>query len=196
MCGPYGTALLPEISPETSNILAIAGGTGVSLTLPVVLAATASPSFAGAPINFVWIIRRAPNTQWISRELDELKRRAALQSTNLRIKIFVTQEDSNAADSEVPIVDIDEKDNTISVAKGSSSGSEISSSSIEKGRQSNFSITYLTGQRPSLQEMVEEFIESRASSSWRTRVIASGPASSKEPISLIPLLTRFSLVSF
>lgn len=178
LCGPYGTALLPVISPETTNILAIAGGTGISLTLPLVLAATALPVFVGAAIDFVWIIRRASNTQWISQELAELKRRAARLNVDLRIHVFVTQEDPKATDAEVPIVDvdIDEKDPAVSAMKGPSPGSDASICSVEEG-QRNFKITYLRAQRPSLHELVTEFVESRASSKLRTRVIASGPAS-------------------
>lgn len=177
LCGPYGTALLSEISPETTNMLAIAGGTGISLTLPLVLTATASPIFVGAAIDFVWIIRRASNTQWISQELAELKRRAARLNLDLRIYIFVTQEDPRATDAEVQVVDagVDEKDLAVSAIKASPrSGALINST---ERTQSNFKMTYLRAQRPSLHELVTDFVESRASSKWRTRVIASGPAS-------------------
>jgi len=54
-CGPYGTALLTSKS-EPTNRLAIAGGTGVSLTLPLVLAATASSDFAVVAIDLIWIV--------------------------------------------------------------------------------------------------------------------------------------------
>ncbi|KAF4624334.1 hypothetical protein G7Y89_g13838 [Cudoniella acicularis] len=97
LCGPYGTAILlsrPNIGPEVTNILAIAGGTGVSLTLPLVLAATSSPFFSGVPIDFIWIIRRSSNMQWISSELEELKHRSSNANLNLRIHIFITQEQS------------------------------------------------------------------------------------------------------
>jgi ferric-chelate reductase len=90
LCGPYGTALLPALSTEWTNILAIAGGTGVSLTIPIVLVVTSSLAFIGAAIDFVWIIRRQSNTSWITSDLEELKQRAASRKYDLHTHIFVT----------------------------------------------------------------------------------------------------------
>jgi NAD(P)H-flavin reductase len=176
LCGPYGTPLLSSISPEITNILAIAGGTGISLTLPLVLATTASPWFAGATVDFVWIIRRASNIQWISNELSELKQRASQGNLDLRIHIFITQEDTE--EKGAGIINSDEKEMTIEATKGSSSTSEGSVSSLEKcEQQRNYKLTYLKAQRPSLHDIVTDFLSSRASSLHRTRVVASGPAS-------------------
>jgi NAD(P)H-flavin reductase len=91
LCGPYGTALLKPKS-EPTNILAIAGGTGVSLALPIVLAATASNNIVQVAVDFIWIIRRQSNLQWIARELDELKRRASSDAINFRVHVYVIQE--------------------------------------------------------------------------------------------------------
>jgi hypothetical protein len=95
LSGPYGTTLLPSFpntGPETTNIIAIAGGTGISLALPVILAATSVSLFANAAIDFIWIIRRSTNIRWVSQELEQLKTRTLLARRNLRIHVYVTQE--------------------------------------------------------------------------------------------------------
>ena len=179
LCGPYGTALLPKKSiPETTNILAIAGGTGVSLTLPVVLAATSSQAFERAAVDFVWIIRRTSNIQWIAAELQELKSRSALDNTNLNIHIFITQEkEASASNPSSPQMSALDEKTTAEIdikplSLPSSSSSEKAPSSNE-----NFNITYLNSAHPSLHEIIDTFMESRAQTEYRTRVIASGPAS-------------------
>jgi hypothetical protein len=56
-CGPYGKGLFRTAKngsgPEITNILTIVVGTGVSLTLPLVLAATSDSAFDGAAIGFI-----------------------------------------------------------------------------------------------------------------------------------------------
>lgn len=179
-CGPYGTTLLPAAASsaeEVTNILAVAGGTGVSLTLPVVLAATLSPTFDGAAIDFIWIIRRSSSISWISAELNELKRRSSMnRHLNINIHIYVTQEDGTKGTT-LPQANSLGEDKAIDIeieplteADSSSSRSEVDS------RNLNFKVSYLNSRHPSLQNIVSEFIETRASFDYRTRVIASGPS--------------------
>ncbi|KAH8592699.1 ferric reductase like transmembrane component-domain-containing protein [Bisporella sp. PMI_857] len=66
LTGPYGVPLISNSSNiEPTNIPTTAGGTGVSLTLPIVLADILSPAVGGTVIEFIW--------------------------TNLNIQIIVTQ---------------------------------------------------------------------------------------------------------
>jgi NAD(P)H-flavin reductase len=168
MCGPYGTPLLSAKS-ETANILAIAGGTGVSLTLPVVLAATASTQFEGAAIDFVWIIRRASNAEWIATEILELKQRSReAKNLNLRVHLYVTQE----SDTSKPVNSSSDKITTVSNTESISPADSQNSPSL---KSNNSSITYLNSQQPSLNEIVKTFMATRAQAVFRTRVIASGP---------------------
>lgn len=134
------------------------------------------------------------NLDWIATELAELKRRAEMQNIDLRIHIFVTQESSTGSDSdansaaepEIPIVDVDEKHNAITSMLPTASSTTSSSSSCKSGEKGcstvsekglNFKITYLQSKRPCLGTLVEGFVEGRASSGYKTRVVASGPAS-------------------
>ncbi|TVY84013.1 Ferric reductase transmembrane component [Lachnellula suecica] len=193
LSGPYGTPLIPSLpntGPEVTNILAIAGGTGISITLPVVLAATSNELFANAAIDFIWVIRRATNVQWIAQELEELKARAELSGRNLRMHIYVTQEQETSAletnslrtsekgDPEIKVTPVPagccspqvvpvEEEKTVTACCASETG---------QFKCKEFCTTCLNSCHPSLEGIVAGFVESRASSSYRTWVIASGPA--------------------
>lgn len=172
LCGPYGTPLLPSIfnsGPEPTNILAIAGGTGVSLTLPVVLAASQSTAFSGAAIDFIWIIRRVSNIEWIASEVETLKYLSRNIGVHLRIHIYVTR--ASDVVSETTTIMNKEKDSASDNVEPILS--EISARSEDDGK---YNVTHLNCQHPSLQNIVSEFMETQASAEFRTRVIASGPA--------------------
>jgi NAD(P)H-flavin reductase len=175
LCGPYGTALLSSHSNtgiEACNLLAIAGGTGISLTLPVVLSASSSPVFTGIPIDFIWMIRRASNLSWISSELAELKKRAADANLDLRIHIYITQESSPSA-SAPPSITAKTLDDSISPVEKSC----CSSSSISSSTPQTYVETFMDSVHPSLDIITKNFLETRARNGFRTRVIASGPQS-------------------
>ncbi|KFX90148.1 hypothetical protein O988_08321, partial [Pseudogymnoascus sp. VKM F-3808] len=73
LTGPYGAA----IAPGTGNLLAVAGGTGISFALPVVLAALekGGESRAGL-VQLVWVVRRVRDLKWVENEMEGLKERA------------------------------------------------------------------------------------------------------------------------
>jgi len=175
LCGPYGTPLLPPFSnntPDITNILAIAGGTGVSITLPVVLSATSSPAFASAAIDFVWVVRRTSILEWIATEIETLKRRAASSSANLNIRIYITQ--TTGPDSEPVSPDASQEKIAVADIKPLPA---TSSSPIERvcERYDAVKTTFLNARHPSLREIVLDFMDARANTDYRTRVIASGP---------------------
>ncbi|KAF2139841.1 uncharacterized protein K452DRAFT_335742 [Aplosporella prunicola CBS 121167] len=95
LTGPYG----PPVSPaHDENILAVAGGTGITFALPIALSALAHP-VAGSTrkIDLVWAIRRAQNVAWLAPELAELRARMlAGRAPGLRVRVFVTREDGAA----------------------------------------------------------------------------------------------------
>lgn len=71
--GPYGGSV---VDPEVPNLLTIAGGTGISFTMPVVMAALNDPSPAAAQknIELVWIVRHVQNLAWLAPEVAALRR--------------------------------------------------------------------------------------------------------------------------
>lgn len=177
LSGPYGEQLLkPEEEP--TNILAIAGGTGISLTLPLVLAATASDAkiYEGRAIDFVWIVRRSSCLEWIREEFEEVKGRARNAGMNLNIHIYITQEEDPESEGKTHEAVInDEK--TVMETDDKAMVNSISSSSSE-GSSGGFKVSYLGGCKcchPDLKEVVNRFMQERAGNAYRTRVIASGP---------------------
>ncbi|KAF7905351.1 uncharacterized protein EAF01_005872 [Botrytis porri] len=177
LSGPYGEQLLRP-TEEPTNILAIAGGTGISLTLPLVLAATASDAkiYEGRAIDFVWIVRRSSCLDWIREELEEVKGRARDAGMNLNIHIFITQEeDPDSEGKKEATITNDEK--TVMEMDDKAMVNSISSLSPEGG-SGGFKVSYLGGCQcfhPDLKQVVNSFMQERAGNAYRTRVIASGP---------------------
>lgn len=67
--GPYGVSITNN---EVSNVLAISGGTGITYTLPIVMAALSDTSHV-RNIELVWTVRHLDNLAWIGSELAYLK---------------------------------------------------------------------------------------------------------------------------
>ncbi|ESZ92083.1 hypothetical protein SBOR_7540 [Sclerotinia borealis F-4128] len=176
LSGPYGEALLNP-KEEPTNILAIAGGTGISLTLPLVLAATSSHAtlYEGRAIDFVWIVRRSSCLEWITEELEEIKRRTYDTGLNVHVHIYVTQEKAPSEEESDDAIINDEK----TVMETDDKAMADSVSSLGSGENSaGFKISFLGGCKcchPDIKEMVKSFMQERAGDAYRTRVIASGP---------------------
>ncbi|KAK8858381.1 hypothetical protein IAR55_002608 [Kwoniella newhampshirensis] len=78
--GPYGINILQDLTPDT-NVLCVAGGTGITFVLPVLLHLAECPPTSGL-IHLVWVVRNEANVEWIAPELGQLRKRE-------RVKIFV-----------------------------------------------------------------------------------------------------------
>ncbi|KAK7510392.1 ferric-chelate reductase-like protein [Phyllosticta citriasiana] len=152
LTGPYGEKVLHE-DGEVDNMLAIAGGTGISFTLPVATAAIGNAK----TIDLVWIVRKAANVAWIAPELLELK--AAMKEgyvPGLRIKIFVTRD----------------------AQKSTEASSQALSRKVEEvlAPQANFSVEWLADHHPSSRDVLGAFVDRAAAQGGRCQVVASGPA--------------------
>lgn len=193
LLGPYGSSVVDR---EASNILAIAGGTGISFTLPVVEAALADPSSHTRNVEMVWIIRHVENLAWIAPELLVLKSKLSHQSTPIieddvkpggktavqyinngkrfRIRIFVSRAPETRTHLHTEAGH--EKDLEISSASSSNS-TPTHSQEVQELLQPHpdFAVTYLDHQHPSILSIVDTFINDTVSTG-RTRVVASGPA--------------------
>ncbi|KAL9620925.1 MAG: hypothetical protein Q9160_004578 [Pyrenula sp. 1 TL-2023] len=92
--GPYGRSIFERNRiPNDTNILCVAGGTGITYILPVIIdvlshAQTLSPS--SRALELIWMIRRKGDMQWISEELNRLR---SARSANFKIRVFVTREE-------------------------------------------------------------------------------------------------------
>jgi ferric-chelate reductase len=158
LAGPYG---IPFPHQDTSHLLAIAGGSGVSFTLPVVQELLLRSSHTnggkeggGGVIDFIWIIRHHRDLLWIAEELASLKSELK-ENLGLRIKIFVTREAAAASSSSL---EQDEKSAAVvaseAAAETSSSSSEENLSNPEKFAQSTTLQTITSSQKHDLSSLL------------------------------------------
>ncbi|EGR44885.1 uncharacterized protein TRIREDRAFT_23353 [Trichoderma reesei QM6a] len=89
LTGPYGANIMEALEPN-SNVLCIAGGTGVSFVLPVLLRLSQSTKSANRKLQLIWAIKRASDVKWIERELEALKQVSA--DANVDVSVFVTRD--------------------------------------------------------------------------------------------------------
>ena len=199
--GPYGASI---INDEVSNVLAISGGTGITYTLPVIMAALADDSPV-RNIELVWTIRHLENLTWIGRELAHLRlqldqtctrtwshhdedklEKAPVVSVEtkkrFRIRIFVTRPDARMLARRQPPTRPrrpDEKNEDSGFDDKLSPVSSVSShydTEIEDLVQehANFSVTYLDNARPDVKALVDGFMDGTVEKG-RTQVVGSGP---------------------
>lgn len=176
MTGPYGPGLPGDATP---NVLTVAGGTGVTFTLPIVFESLRQSLVPQSLVEFVWVVRHAEDLLWLDQELGHLK---SLLHTNpgLYISIFVTREQRQDLDpsSAAPIAAT-----TITNDPEKTATSSSSSLSNYKSLQGlllkdhdRFSIEYV-GQRPSMSAIIDTFMERANKRGGYIQVFGSGPDS-------------------
>nr|KAK5436933.1 hypothetical protein LTR18_009298 [Exophiala xenobiotica] len=179
LTGPYGGSIVGHQSEDT-NVLCVAGGTGVTFVLPVLqfIAMQQSPQ-PDRRIELIWAIRRDDDLMWVKPELDLLRRAGAAH--NLKIRIFVTREnarpnvESALARSTSKSHVVEDKNEVMS---DSSSADEFkTSSNREAGLLSIQHASSLeenpVSRHPDLRALVNGFVNSTVRGS--TTVYASGP---------------------
>jgi len=138
LSGPYGVSEVDNLS-STTNILCIAGGTGITYTLPVLLSQiTGCNCSSPRKLKLIWAIRQKPDMKWVQPELDRLHE--ASKSVDLDIQIFVTREApihlDNTNTSTLPaskineIVTINEKDTTASYSPSMTSSDSSANTTV------------------------------------------------------------------
>jgi len=163
LAGPYGRAY-PSYGAQ--NVLAVAGGTGVSFTLPIVREVlrqrvACGPLFA---VEFVWVVKRARDLLWVREELGELRANAE-GWRGLGVRVFVTRETEGAygvADGKT-LGDVAEGETTVSELVRVLNGA------------SGCSVSFLGGRHPAIGEVVGSFVERAAMVGGNVEVVGSGP---------------------
>jgi ferric-chelate reductase len=177
LAGPYGQSILStELLQEDINILCVAGGTGVTFILPVLLQLSRQTGFTSRSglIEFVWVIRRKADTEWLKSELDELVA-AAEVCANFRVRVFVTREGDTDADAQVQ--DLEKKE----LVKDAIQRTE---SNASRDGEAPFTIQFMgsnsgdagfagTDRHPDVASHVTDFVARTVHGP--TRVLASGP---------------------
>lgn len=184
LTGPFG---LGSLEPGAQNTLAVAGGTGISFALPIIMEVIErSKKHAGKKgahgkkrtVELAWVIRRGRNVEWSWKELEYLLNQKT-EGIDLRIRIFVTRDTDPGATALV----VEEKytmEKEVSVTQDipSSSTSSLNSqstckaSALAKDRQ-NVLVEWLGDQHPCMNRIVDEFMQ--RTSGGRTQVVGSGP---------------------
>jgi NAD(P)H-flavin reductase/DMSO/TMAO reductase YedYZ heme-binding membrane subunit len=175
LAGPYGapTTKFLEINPDT-NVLCIAGGTGISFVLPVLLSLISEPRVlcTSRMIQLVWVVRKHSDMEWIREELDTINRSA---TARINVHLFVTREDDSlAARSARKSIPASEKELGATPTSSSSLSVEAEKSHPQKKSTAFDSIMLepSTG-RPHLSTLVKDFVSSTVTGA--TCVYASGP---------------------
>ncbi|KAK4189066.1 putative ferric reductase transmembrane component [Podospora australis] len=155
--GAYGENTVEGLTQDI-NVLCVAGGTGITYVLPVLLRLVREKVNPNRKVELIWAVKRRQDMEWVGPELEELRRLGAAH--NLVIRIFVTAEEDSESESESSLPGKESKtgNDAGSVQSVSSSGSSM--------RQT---------QRPDVAVSVNEFIGGVAQGS--SRVFGSGPPS-------------------
>ena len=91
LTGPYGQSYMSEIADDT-NIICVAGGTGITFVLPVLLRLARAPVARSGKtqrkLRLIWAIRRQSAVSWVAAELQRLHESAH----DIQVDIYVTDE--------------------------------------------------------------------------------------------------------
>ncbi|KAL5354893.1 hypothetical protein ACLOAV_000984 [Pseudogymnoascus australis] len=161
LTGPYGAPL----TTGTPNLLAVAGGTGISFPLPLVMEAAGSEAHKTGLVQLVWVVRRAKDLAWVTEELGVLKTKAA--EGRVEVRVFVTRESGPMADGEEVVVVDGGKEVEVgrmeAVVDVDGEVSEKVEASLDVSALTEetpgFSVTYLGGAHPDLSAVVQEYVD-------------------------------------
>jgi NAD(P)H-flavin reductase len=186
--GPYGGGVMPSsLSTSPTNILVVAGGTGISFALPIVMDAikSAEETGIGGAVQLVWVIRKTRNMEWIAKELAALRGKLGNKRVDLEIKILVTRDTPSSFTSSLSSSSQDAS--TEKIEYGGEKGEEISvmaqSSSVSAliSEMDGFSIEWLVDHHPHLDSsdgsgVIEQWLARGAIRGGTNHVYGSGPA--------------------
>lgn len=181
LTGPYGVDILTGLTPET-NVLCVAGGTGITFVLPVLLSLVREKRLSGRKVQLIWAVRREVDARWVKEELEEIEEAGC--SHGVKVDVFVTREQKNHHHHPPRLNDDaaetggktgekkDEVDGT--VASASSSSSTAGGCDCNDATHHHPTNTDVPAERrPHLGDIVRDFVGSAARGP--TTVYASGP---------------------
>ncbi|WVR04482.1 hypothetical protein IAU60_001485 [Kwoniella sp. DSM 27419] len=161
LTGPYGADIISDLQSE-DNVLCVAGGTGITFVLPVVLHLAKYGLTAGRTIELVWVIRHGRDVEWITPELEQLRK-----DENIRLTILTTRD---AQRSPLGKHDTESSESPMSETPASMSTLDVireldPEKAIDEG--------VAPSHRPDLQTYVDDFV--RRTINGPTCVYVSGP---------------------
>ncbi|RYO91128.1 hypothetical protein DL763_005076 [Monosporascus cannonballus] len=167
--GPYGESIAENLTPDV-NVLCVAGGTGITYVLPVLLDLVQKPASRDRKIELIWAVRRKDNICWVEKELDVIRKAAV--SHRIGVHIFVTREQRSKSTSSQDFKTTEKEMDVQEV------GSTPSTASLEGTQTAPAADLHKIGgedynQHPNLKEVVNNFVENTVRGS--TVVYTSGP---------------------
>ncbi|KAJ8111209.1 hypothetical protein ONZ43_g5675 [Nemania bipapillata] len=96
LTGPYGESTTQTLMPE-DNVLCVAGGTGITYVLPVLLDLVQKTAVRERKIQLIWAIRRKADMCWVEQEIMAVNNAAA--SHGIEVHIYVTRESDSSTSS-------------------------------------------------------------------------------------------------
>jgi NAD(P)H-flavin reductase len=165
LVGPYGNAYPAN---ETPNVLCVAGGTGISFSLPIVHKALQQPVVPQAAVQLTWIVRKADVILWLGAEIAELKRLVD-RTPSLRVQIFATRESEHRSN-----VKMEKKSDEVESQSESPLVGPDLDNLLADGHE-RFSVTCLRDHHPSMLEVVNSFVGRSESVGGNVAIVGSGP---------------------
>lgn len=189
MTGPYGQG---HPSYAAQHVLAVAGGTGVTFTLPIIIAAIQQCINRKAVLDFVWVVRRSEDLMWLKPEMQQLKEMLP-DMLGLRISIFISRESSKGhrsqeIDPEKVLRRFKSLESTPGAEGQEAAGkgkavaasvhsvpSEVDLEDLMTANSSRFRVRFLEDHHPNVEEIVADFRERASNLGGPVEVIGSGP---------------------
>ncbi|KAK4506960.1 hypothetical protein PRZ48_000693 [Zasmidium cellare] len=182
LAGPYGQAFP---SYETQHVLAVAGGTGVTFTLPILQAAMRQCINRAAVLEFVWVVRKSRDLMWLAKEIDEL-RGMLDEFLGLRIKIFVSREESEGKEKSSDEGSSNDSSPHRDPEKGkqreqkvattvSSIHSAISLDNLLSFNHPRYQVHFLKDHHPSIEHIMGDFRDRTMDVGGVVEIVGSGP---------------------
>lgn len=106
LTGAYGGDIISDLGVAT-NVLCIAGGTGIAFVLPVLL--FLAKQELAVRVHLVWAVRHAADVEWVREELDQL-----LECPHINVVVHATRDKDCAEESKPESRDETESDNQAS----------------------------------------------------------------------------------
>jgi len=176
LTGPYGEKTTQNLLPS-SNVLCIAGGTGITYVLPVLLELASQPQSPDRHLSLVWVVRRRSDIDWVAPELALLKRKCKNLRTGIHIYVTRASQQADVApparsERATPNACSKESMEPVASADSASSASVSSALSVHGVSKADLGRDHYQA-RPDLAAVVGQFVEGTVRA--QTHVFASGP---------------------
>lgn len=171
--GPYGEMFMKGVTMDT-NIVCVAGGTGITAMLSVLLHLAQSTPSPDRKVELIWAMRHSDNVKWVQEELDSLRR--VQKDINLTIRLYATRDADISAPSIADSYDNKQQEIIALEEFGSSSSRDVPTPCGSLAELPIRRAGYDAGasdRRPDLGRLINDFLASTLRGS--TTVFASGP---------------------